>query len=356
MVTAVRSAPPPTAAPPPDDAVELLDGAAVAYPRMLDAIDAAEASIHLEMYAFELDDVGEQFVAALAAASRRGVKVRAVVDGWGSLGSGALVVSRLMHAGCDATLHEWFGRGGRNHRKLLLVDRRVAFVGGINIGAEFAAWDDLAVEVRGPACAALARAVDGVAGGGLSGPVRVLLQGFRSGLRLRREHLDLIAGARERLLIAHSYFIPDDAVLRALRRAVRRGVRVALLLPSESDVPLATLATRRLYRRLVPAGVRVHERTGGVLHAKAAVADGRVALVGSFNLDPLSLSNLEVLVRVEDPAFGAALEDWIVRRLERSVRITTTPRRGAMVDRVGDEVGRWVRRSGFWLSRWIARR
>lgn len=355
----LSGSPPPASASAPaspgDDVVELLDGAAIAYPRMLAAIDAAAATIHLEMYAFDLDDVGEQFVSALAAAARRGVTVRAIVDGWGSMGSGALVVSRLMHAGCDATLHEWFGRGGRNHRKLLLVDGRVAFVGGINIGAEFATWDDLAVEVRGPACAALARAVDGHPTG-LTGPVRVLLQGFRSGLRLRRAHLDLIAGARERLLIAHSYFIPDEAVLRALRRAVRRGVRVSLLVPADSDVPLATLATRRLYRRLVPAGVRVHERTGGVLHAKAAVADGRVALVGSFNLDPLSLSNLEVLVRVEDAAFGGALEDWIVRRIERSVRITSTPRRGAMVDRVGDEVGRWVRRSGFWLSRWMARR
>lgn len=351
----LSSPPPPPAGPPPADHVELLDGAAVAYPRMLEAIDAATTSIHLEMYAFELDDIGEQFVAALAAAARRGVRVRAIVDGWGSLGSGGVVVSRLSHAGCDATLHEWFGRGGRNHRKLLLVNRVVAFVGGINIGAAFAAWDDLAVEVRGPACEALARAVEGHAGG-LTGPVRVLLQGFRSGLRLRREHLDLIAGARERLAIAHSYFLPDDAVLRALRRAVRRGVRVTLLVPSDSDVPLATLATRRLYRRLVPAGVRVHERTGGVLHAKAAVADGRIALVGSFNLDPLSLSNLEVLVRVEDPVFAGALEDWITRRIERSVRITSTPRAGAMADKVGDQVGRWVRRSGFWLARWIAKR
>jgi cardiolipin synthase len=355
----VIAAPPPpspsTPSSPPGDSVELLDGAAAAYPRMLEAIDAAEVSIHLEMYAFDLDDVGEQFVAALAAAARRGVAVRAIVDGWGSMGSGGLVVSRLMHGGCDATLHEWFGRGGRNHRKLLLVDRRVAFVGGINIGAAFAAWDDLAVMVRGPACEALARAVEGHHGG-LTGPVRVLLQGFRSGLRLRREHLELIAGARERLAIAHSYFLPDEGVLRALRRAVRRGVRVAVLVPAVSDVPLAQLATRRLYRRLVPAGVRVHERTGGVLHAKAAVADGRVALVGSFNLDPLSLTNLEVLVRVEEPAFAGAVEDWITRRIERSVRITSTPRRGAMVDRVGDQVGRWVRRSGFWLSRWMAKR
>jgi cardiolipin synthase A/B len=352
-----------TAIPRPDeeDSVELLDGGRQAFPLMLEGIERAERLVHLEMYALELDDVGRRFVKALQEAARRGVTVRVTLDGWGSLRSGATAVAQLRAAGCRARIHNRFsrmllGRVGCNHRKLLVVDGRVAFLGGINIGRRFETWDDLAVWIRGPACTELVHALDGERAPKLRQRVRFLLSGFRSGMALRREYLEAIAGARDRALIAHSYFLPGHGMLRAIQAAARRGVTVTLLLPHASDVRLATFGTRRLYRRLLDAGVRIHELTGRMMHAKAAVVDGKVSLVGSFNLDPLSMTNLEVLVRVEDAAFGQKVEQWVASRLPHSIRVATSPRsESGIKDRAADLLGLCVRRFAFWLAHWLSR-
>jgi cardiolipin synthase len=346
----------------PPSAISLLDGADATYARMLAAIAGARQHVHLEMYAFELDPVGDLFVAALAAAVTRGALVRVIVDGWGSLRHGQAVVSRLRATGCLADVHNaarqrLLGRLGCNHRKLLVVDGEVVFVGGINIGTCYTGWDDVAVEVRGPVCRSLALQLGQSSAAATDGRIHLLLTGFRAGWRLRKQYLQVIRQARRRLFIAHSYFLPDRGILRALRGACRRGVEVVLLLPHRSDVPLAVLGTRRVYRRLLRAGVQIHELADSILHAKVAVADGRDALVGSFNLDPLSLTNMEALARVQDREFAAALEQWIASRLPGALRITM-----ADVPRSGwrrwllDVVGLWVRRGAFWLARWIARR
>jgi cardiolipin synthase len=329
----------------PGEAVTLLDGGAQAYPPMLQAIEAARTTIHLQVYAFTATGVGLRFIEALAAAARRGVKVQVHLDGWGSARSGLAIASALREAGCSVRIYHrllalLLGRVGRNHRKLLLVDEEVAFLGGINIGDENLAdgprpgWADLALEIRGPQCLALGRMLRREPPRPLRSSLRLWLTGPGGGWRLRRRYVRAFAGARQRIQVAHGYFLPDPGVLRALTAAARRGVQVRLLLAGRSDVPFARAATRSLYRRLLRAGVEIHEWEDSVLHAKVATMDGQRLLVGSFNLDPFSLANMETLVEVDDAQVVAQGVAWIEAHLSGSRAVTAL------------EAGTWLRR---WL-------
>ncbi|MBI5067314.1 MAG: cardiolipin synthase B [Deltaproteobacteria bacterium] len=327
------------------EAVVLLDGGAQAYPRMLEAIARARRSIRLQVYGFAATGVGARFVEAICAAARRGVAVRVLLDGWGSARGGREVAATLRAAGCEARIYHrllaaLLGRFGRNHRKLLLVDEEVAFLGGINIGDENLTegarqgWADLAVEIRGPQCRRLGQLLRQEPPGAIASALRLWLCGPGGGWRLRRRYLHAFAGARVRIQVAHGYFLPDAGVVRALTAAVRRGVAVTLLLAGQSDVPFARAATRSLHRKLLAAGLRIHEWQGSVLHAKVATIDGRSLLVGSFNLDPFSLANMETLVEVDDGQVVAQAEAWIQEHCTRSREMTAL------------EAGSWLRR---WL-------
>jgi len=240
------------------DEIELLDGGPAAFPRMLAAIAAARCSVYLEVYRFRRDSTGLRFLSVLENAVRRGVRVRIVADGWGSFRDGGAVASELRRAGCEVRIHNrlralFLGRTGRNHRKLLLVDDWVAFVGGMNIGDEYGAdvrtaWADLAVMVRGPACKRLAAELRGEEVP-FDGRVRIHLSGLGDGYRLRRRYLKAFRRARSRIDLAHGYFLPDPQVLRALARAARRGVRVTVLLAGRTDVPFTRTATHWIRSR-----------------------------------------------------------------------------------------------------------
>jgi cardiolipin synthase len=315
------------------ESVELLDGGAQAFPRMLGAIGDARATIHLEVYNFARDRVGQQFISALSEASKRNVSVRVVIDGWGSARSGRSVSSLLTAAGCDVEIFHPLrslirGRWYRNHRKLLVIDDEVTFLGGINIADDFTTtdtspgWADLAVEIRGAAVRRLGQRLRREPLSPASGPVQIYLSGLGGGWRLRRRYLKAVRRARQTLAISHGYFIPDVRLVRAIVRAARRGVQVSLLLAGKSDVPFARTASMRLYRQLLAAGVRIFEWTATVLHVKAATVDGKKLLVGSFNLDPLSLVDLETLVEVNDGAITHEADRWIQRHARASREIT----------------------------------
>ncbi|QRK09393.1 cardiolipin synthase B [Archangium violaceum] len=353
--------------------ITLLDGGAEAYPRMLEAIGTATRRVHLEVYAFEREGVGTRFVAALTAAALRGVEVKVIVDGWGSIGESRALAGTLRAAGIKVRIHNpltslFLGRFWRNHRKILLVDDAVAFLGGINIGDHYAAeegrpgWADLALELRGDICAKLGAKLTAGASTLVAGPVSILLSGVGGGRRLRARYLAGLKDARRRVVLAHAYFLPDTGFVRALRRAARRGVEVHLLLAGRSDVPFARAATMRLYRTLLRAGVHIHEWTATTLHAKAAVVDGERLLVGSFNLDPLSLVNLETLVEVEDAAVAAQATRWMERHVSgaRPVGLEDCARSGPqrwLLDVVGLAVARLSERiASFIGSRRMRRR
>ncbi len=347
--------------------MELLDGGEQAYPRMLLAIARAQRSVHLEVYAFAPSGVGARFVEALAHAASRGVTVQVLIDGWGSARGGRAVAAALHGAGCGVRIYNRLlallvGRFGRNHRKILLVDDEVAFLGGINIGDENVGegarlgWADLALEIRGPQCARLGQMIRHEPHRSIESSLRIYLCGLGGGWRLRRRYLKAFASARQRIHVAHGYFLPDHGVVRAITAAARRGVQVRLLLAGRSDVPFARAAMRSLYRRLLAAGVCIHEWTGSVLHAKVATVDGRCLLVGSFNLDPFSLANLEALVEVADQEVVQQGEAWIQDHFARSRSMTSVEANSRLQRWLLDPLGRLVARLADAISRVIASR
>ncbi|XXF77049.1 phospholipase D-like domain-containing protein [Myxococcaceae bacterium GXIMD 01537] len=365
------SAPPAPARPTAPCAVTLLDGGAEAYPRMLAAIESATRRVHLEVYAFDREGVGTSFLAALTAAAHRGVEVKVIVDGWGTIGDSGHITATLRAAGARVRVYNPLtsllsGRAWRNHRKILLVDDRVAFLGGINIGDAYRGeggrpgWADLALELTGDICAQLGAKLHAGPSQLHAGPVSVFLSGFGGGWKLRHRYLTALQHARREVVLAHAYFLPDMGFVRALRRAARRGVSVHLLLAGRSDVVFARAATMRLYRTLLQAGVHIHEWVDSTLHAKAAVVDGERLLVGSFNLDPLSMVNLETLVEVDDPEVAAQATRWLDRHLAsaRTVHLDECARTGFqrwVLDVVGLAVARFSEHFASFLGRRRAR-
>jgi cardiolipin synthase len=258
----------------------------------LNAIAAARESVCLETFTFRDSDIGRRFRDALTAAARRGVRVRLLVDAFGSFGLERDYFNELVAAG---GVMRWFNElrlasfSFRDHRKLLVVDNELALVGGCNIAPEYdgdgitAGWRDNGVSVRGPVVAVLAAEFDRqweratgrrwtFPPGGMrqraTGEVEALFikPGFgRNPLRdaLRRD----LATAQD-VAITAAYFLPAHRLRHRLAQAVARGARVRVLLASKSDVRLMQLASRSLYRRLVHKGIEIWEYQPQVLHAK----------------------------------------------------------------------------------------
>ncbi len=349
------------------ESVQLLDGGKQAYPRMLLAMAGARRSLHLEVYSFTPSGVGARFIDALAHAVKRGVTVKVVIDGWGSARGGLTVAAALRDAGCEVRIYNrllslFVGGFGRNHRKVLLVDDEVAFIGGINIGDENLdvgtrlGWADLALEIRGPQCARLGRMIRREPQRSIDSSLRIHLCGLGGGWRLRRRYLKAFGRARQSIDVAHGYFLPDRGIVRAITAAARRGVRVRLLLAGQSDVPFARAATRSLYRRLLAAGVHIHEWSGSVLHAKMATIDGRRLLVGSFNLDPFSLANLETLVEVTDARIVKQGDAWIDDHLAGACAMTSVEASSLLHRWILDPLGRLAARVADTIGHMIASR
>jgi cardiolipin synthase len=351
----------------------LLDGRQ-AFPAMLNAIAQAKSTICLETYILRDDHTGRRFAAALAERARAGVEVNLLYDAWGSSVSEPF----LQALGAAGVRTHPFHRVGpwswpwtflarilrRDHRKSLVVDGRVAFLGGLNISDDYAApedggagWRDTHVRVEGPAAlqlqALFLRTWRRHMGARLDraryarpGPpdrsLRIVASDFRLRRRgIRRAYLAAIGYARHEVLITQAYFLPPLSLLRAILQAARRGVEVRIILAGTTDVPLVLYAVRAMYERFLRAGVRIFEWRGRVLHAKTAVVDSRWATVGSSNLDAMSFfGNLEVNAVVEDPAFARALEEVFADDLTHCVEIklADVQRRG-IVDRIA-----------FWLA------
>jgi cardiolipin synthase len=328
--------------------VTLLHDGEQTFPAMLEAIQAAKREILLEMYWFASDAVGRQFADALAAKAEGGVKVRVIYDAVGSVQSDRRMFARLREAGCEVEEYNpiapWRARfrigvvNNRDHRKLLVVDRKVGFTGGVNLGDEWApvsaggaGWRDDTIRIEGPAAEQMCdifdygwlRIVEPQTvvqpefrppvdpGDGKGSRVRVLANHyFRERRAIRQAYLRRINDARRSVCIANSYFVPDRQIRRVLSHAVERGVEVRVIVPGESDVPAVRHAAQRLYGRLLRAGIQLYEWQGSILHSKTAVVDGRWCTVGTYNLDSRSLRfNLEVVAAVEDAAVAGAMED-----------------------------------------------
>jgi cardiolipin synthase len=315
-----------TVAKPP--ALQWLDTGQKMFPGMLVAMAAAQKSIRLEIYTYADGRLGRQFLEALLAAARRGVRVRVLVDDAGSWFLPGNFFQPLVAAGGEVRrfnpLRLW-RFGVRDHRKLLVCDESVSFIGGFNLADEYdgdgvtCGWCDLGVRVENPTLAGELTdtfeelfALSGSPGNLCCAGTGFQAQTFHAQPKRRAELLATHPGrgasafqkalyhdlARARdVRIVSAYFLPTRRVRRLLMRAARRGGRVQLLLAGKTDVFVSQLAARSLYPRLLRAGVEIYEYQPQILHAKLILCDG-VAYVGSSNLDIRSLNlNYELMLR-----------------------------------------------------------
>lgn len=355
------------------------------YPRVFAAVQQAKHEVLLETFILFQDKVGRKLREVLIAAAQRGVRVEIFVDGFGSSELSKDFVQGLTEAGARLRVFEpaprLFGIRvnvfRRMHRKLVCVDRRLAFVGGMNFSADHlqsfgpTAKQDYAVQIEGPVVQdihAFLKAVNSSRGSRLR---RQPLAGFPEHVQVETELIDGEAAARdtgdepclepdadapmsassssnahvafvirdnrfhrtdiekqyrlamrrarEQVIIANAYFFPGFRFLRDLRGAAKRGADVRLVLQGRPDEPIAMHAARLLYRHLADAGVHIHEYCRSPLHGKVAVVDDEWATVGSSNLDPISLSlNLEANVLIRDRVFARALRAHLVELMEKS--------------------------------------
>lgn len=331
----------------------LLEDGREAYPAMLAAIAAAKETVHLETYILRDDKAGHLFADALCERARHGVSVRLIFDAIGSYDLPSSFIQSLRNAGVQVLEYHpvapWRPRwswGRRDHRKTLVVDGSVAFTGGVNISEVYLpteqggkGWRDLHVRIEGPAAYDLDRLFRQVWHSktdrwfplpghpeGRRGSSLVHVAANSEFLRrqlIRRALLHAIRRSRRRIVGAIAYFIPDRGLRKALFAAVKRGVKVDLLVPEVTDVPAVAYASRFYYGRLLTNGVRLHAWPGTVLHAKAFAVDRLWASVGSYNITNRSLvNNLEVNLNILDRGFAARLEDVITKDIARSREIT----------------------------------
>ena len=368
--------------------VTLLQDGPATYAAMFAAIRNAKDHINLESYIIEDDEIGREFAGVLLEQQARGVQVNLIYDSVGGFGTPKAFFERLRAGGIAVLefnpVNPLAARGrwlvnNRDHRKLLVVDGRTAFIGGVNIssvyssgsvvgrhldGAAQVAWRDTHIQIEGPAAGELQKLFLGTwqkqRGEVLAakdyfpaltpqGNDIVRAVGSTPDDPYSLMYLTLISAlgnAEKQILLTQAYFVPDAQLLKALADAARRGVDVKLILPGYSDSSATFHAGRSHFHGLLSAGVKIYERSGALLHSKTAIIDGVWASVGSSNLDWRSfLDNDEVNAVVLGREFAAQMQAAFARDLKFSDPI---------------DLETWERRSPLlrikeWLARMVGR-
>jgi len=336
--------------------VTILTDGPTFYPAMLEAIRGATRSVNMECYIFRDGRIAEQFIDALTERARNGVNVTIVVDAIGSVSLWGKPVSRLRAAGCRIQSYQavrWYSLyriNNRTHRELLVVDGKIAFVGGAGVadwwgfprGKHPRPWRDTMARVEGPVVAAL----QGVAaenwleccGEILTGPdffPDLTPQGDTTAFVVKSSPSDrattsrvtfqlLIEGADQVLRIATPYFLPDRALRRALVAMARRGVEISVIVPGRAtDQHWVRLASRRMWGDLLRAGIRIFEYRPAMIHAKVMIVDDLWCVLGTTNIDNRSFEhNDEVNLAMRDTGVAARLLQDYERDLASSDEIT----------------------------------
>ncbi|NQE50159.1 cardiolipin synthase [Herbaspirillum rubrisubalbicans] len=347
----------------------LIDGPAT-YASMQQAIQAARYHINMETYIMEDDEVGRQFADLLIAMQNKGVQVNLMYDSVGALNTPRAFFQPMIDAGIHVLeynplnptqLRKDWEVNQRDHRKLLVVDGKTAFVGGINISSVYSSgsfssrkkkpqvnqqgqqipWRDTQVRIDGPVAlefqklfintwqqqrgpdlgehryfpqvAAAGNEIVRAIGSSPDDPYSVIYATF----------ISAIQHAESTIYLTNAYFVPDPQLRDALKAAARRGVDVRLILPSHSDSSLVLYASRSFYAELLEAGIRIYERQDALLHSKTALIDGVWSTIGSTNLDWRSfVYNQEINAVILSPAFGVQMKSMFERDLGASREIT----------------------------------
>lgn len=361
---------------------KLLENGNAFYPAVEAAIEQAKHEVLLETFILLDDPVGRSLHDKLLAATRRGVKVVILIDGYGSDPLTKEFLDELVAAGVRVHVFDPYPRlmgmrvhlFRRMHRKLIVIDDELAFVGGINFSEDHLieygdqAKQDYAVRIRGPLAPHIAAFMRAALQNqrwpsppGL-GPLPTEDGAGRLVLRDNQKHRQdiermyraCLRAARSDVLIANAYFFPGYRLLRELAKAARRGVRVRLVLQGEPDMRIARFAATMLYDYLIDAGVEIYEYCRRPLHAKVACFDDDWVTVGSSNLDPFSLAlNLEANVIVRDRALNTALRQRVERLMQEDCSLIP---RAAMATRrlrrmwAGVVVFHFLRRFPTWIG------
>ena len=341
----------------------------VLYAAMLASIRSARIAIRMESYIFADDEVGQSFAEALAERARAGVGVRLHLDAVGAHGGLSRHVLRMLRQ--QGVRVKWFHRWNwrhplrynrRNHRKLLVVDDRVAYVGGFNIHRASSRrlygetrWRDSHVAISGTLVLDAGKLFDAFwrgqrlampAGGGSAS---LAVNDTRKCRRyIRCLYSEAIAKARERIYLTTPYFVPDLLMQQQLMRAARRGVDVRVLVPFRSDVPLTRWAAHAFYAALIGAGVSIYEYLPRMLHAKTMTIDGRWAVLGTSNFDYRSFFlNQELVFTTSEARFCALLDERFHADLHESTPVMAKDwaTRGwlqRVLEVIGWSVRRWL--------------
>jgi len=318
--------------------VELLRNGDVIFPSILDGIDRAQNFILVQFYIVRDDSLGARFKDHLTAAVKRGVKVHFIYDEIGSQETPDSFVEEMNRAGVEMIpfntmkgITNRFQLNFRNHRKTVITDGRVAWVGGVNIGDEYnggdeklSPWHDTMVKITGPAVQTIQFAFwedwlwasdrqlelewePQPAPSGARQSVLCVASGPADPFETCTLYfLQQINSATKRLWIASPYFVPDEQIITALELAVLRGVEVRILLPDKADDALVDLSGWAFVERLGRVGVRFYRHTDGFMHQKVTVVDSALATVGTANFDNRSFRlNFEMILEIRDEAFAS---------------------------------------------------
>lgn len=298
---------------------------AKAWDAMLEAIRQAEKSIYMEMYIF-LDDTtkSHDFIGLLQQKARQGVKVAIVADAFGSSDLKKESVAALREAGAEFL---FFSNWLRHiHRKIMLVDEKIAFVGGVNIGQRYAHWNDMQLRIQGRMAKTILKSFAytyAMAGGRSEKILRYRDKLFRTKFRfwvlehsplrniyaLKEQYREKISGAQTSICIVTPYFTPPRWLIALLDNAVQRNVRVEIIVPKNTDMPFINRINHRYMHDLSLVGVKFF-LTERMTHAKVLVIDDAIALVGSQNIDLLSFSlNAEAGIFFQDKTLIREIED-----------------------------------------------
>lgn len=333
------------------NSVELLPVGREAFERIFETVRQARRIVCLEFYIYRNDETGSEMADILKEKARSGLDVYVLYDHLGSLGTPRKFWRGLKEAGVKVRVShpfKWSSPGRyvhRDHRKLIIVDGNVAFTGGLNVANEYRGlhlrrkepWRDTGIIVKGPSAAALFQTfkrawktwggeriayVPEIDSEGALPVVAIFAHSSRGRRRMRRLLYYSINHARRDIYLTTAYFTPSRRMRETLKAAVRRGVRVRLLVPGQSDVPAAHHAGRVFFAELLRAGVEIYNYMGQVLHAKTYVFDGCWSIAGSANLDSQSLRwNDEGNVGILDEEFAALMIETFNEDLKRSARI-----------------------------------
>ena len=321
-------------------------------------IDDSKTTIHIQTYIFELDDTGKAVLDSLQSALKRGVEVFILADAYGSKSISKKDISNINDSGIRFRLFsplfssESIYMGRRLHHKIVVVDKKTALVGGINIADKYhgtkneQAWLDYAVLINGNVCEQLHDLCDdfynkknrshSIPAATISSNhtlVRFTRNDWVKGMNdIHKNYLAVLNQSKESVIFIASYFLPGYRFRKALKKARKRGVNITVILAGKSDMPYLFYAEKYLYPFFLQHGIRILEWKDSIMHAKAVLADNDWVTIGSYNLNPVShYLSIELNVEIKDPEFASAFRDHIREILDHACTEITSKNHGSSI-------------------------